>query len=145
MQSKHPSLITTVMLSLSKHPSLTTTVILSLSKHLSLTTTVMLSAAKHPSLTTTVMLSAAKHLSLTTTVMLSAAKHPSLINIAETLRQAQGDNTPLMPPGAARSFRCVFSFVIPALNQNPGLILIPYSTWMPDQVRHDSKRKTSPA
>ena len=40
------------------------------------------------------MLSAAKHLSLTTTVMLSAAKHPSLINIAETLRQAQGDNTP---------------------------------------------------
>ena len=43
------------------------------------------------------MLSTAKHLSLTTTVMLSAAKHPSLINIAETLRQAQGDNTPLMP------------------------------------------------
>ena len=31
--------------------------------------------------------------------MLSVAKHPSLINIAETLRQAQGDNTPLMPPG----------------------------------------------
>lgn len=42
--------------------------------------------------------------------MLSAAKHLSLINIAETLRQAQGDNTP-------------------------------YSTWMPDQVRHDSKKK----
>ena len=31
-------------------------------------------------------------------VMLSAAKHLSLINIAETLRQAQGDNTPY-PPG----------------------------------------------
>ena len=30
--------------------------------------------------------------------MLSAAKHLSLINIAETLRQAQGDNTPY-PPG----------------------------------------------
>ena len=43
------------------------------------------------------MLSAAKHPSLTTTVMLSAAKHLSLINVAETLRQAQGDNTPLMP------------------------------------------------
>ena len=35
-------------------------------------------------------------------VMLSLSKHPSLINIAETLRQAQGDNTPLMPPGVAR-------------------------------------------
>ena len=42
--------------------------------------------------------------------MLSTAKHPSLINIAETLRQAQGDNTPLMPPGVARSFWCDFFF-----------------------------------
>ncbi len=63
-----------------------------------------------------VMLSVAKHPSLITTVMLSLSKHPSLINIAETLRQAQGDNTPLMPPGAARSFRCVFSFVILVLD-----------------------------
>ncbi len=80
---------------------------LSAAKHPSLTTTVMLSAAKHLSLITTVMLSAAKHPSLTTTVMLSAAKHLSLINVAETLRQAQGDNTPLMPrvlPGHSGAF-----------------------------------------